>query len=140
MTTIDALKTAREALLTAIAACDAAGFAPVINDLRASVDARHTPALLAVESHLDTVIATEERRAVPLTIGGSVEVHHYSGKRWDIAVMTVGAKRVRLADGKQYDHTRGGCTDGYSWIAAVDLHRINRDLVTRPKRERGGAK
>lgn len=125
--TLDALKAAREALLTAIAACESAGFV--------------APALGGCLANLDKRIVSEERRAVPIAIGDKVSVRSYGAPRWEtvtrVTRTTVYAKFIaaerayRLADGQ---------SNAGMYIDPDDLHRIHRDLVTRPKRERGGAK
>jgi hypothetical protein len=133
---IEKARNALDALNAAKAACDAAG-----------ITSRCRTFANSDESAFDVLAATAaemlryaERAAMPLAFGDTVEVRHYTGKKWSVAVKSIGPKMLTTADGERYRVSDGGGGGGYARIADADLARIKRDLVRkRPTKAAKGA-
>ena len=134
---IEKARNALDALSAAKAACDAAG-----------ITSRCRTFANSDESAFDVLAATAtgllryaERAAMPLAFGDTVEVRHYTGKTWSVAVKSVGPKMLTTADGERYRVSDGGGHGGYARIVPADLARINRELVgKRPTKAEKGAR
>lgn len=134
---IEKARNALDALNAAKAACDAAG-----------IPSRCRTFSNSDESAFDVLVATAaemlryaERAAMPLAFGDTVEVCHYTGKKWIVAVKSIGPKMLTTDDGKRYRVSDGGGCEGYARIADADLARIKRDLVgKRPPKATKGAR